>query len=95
MVRATATVEEHDSISFCLVSLPKSHAIYYAILLSFFLLRHMTTGSYFVRRVCVEYAIDPQPDAKWKTVKAFSVLAPLLGGLGELPFIDLILNVFV
>jgi hypothetical protein len=36
-----------------------------------------------VRRVCVEYAIDPQPDAKWKTVKAFSVLAPLLGGLGK------------
>ena len=37
-------------------------------------------GNLFVRQVCVGYPDGSEIDSKWKTVRAFSVMAPLLGG---------------
>jgi hypothetical protein len=36
---------------------------------------------YQVKQVCTAYSGDVNIDAKWKTVRAFSIMAPLLGGL--------------
>ena len=42
------------------------------------------TGSdatFFVREVCNSYSNDIEIDAKWKTVRAFSIMAPIIGSI--------------
>lgn len=38
-------------------------------------------GRIFVRDVCVDYPNGTEVDSKWKTVRAFSIITPVLGGL--------------
>jgi hypothetical protein len=38
-------------------------------------------GRIFIRDVCVDYPSGTEIDSKWKTVRAFSIIAPVLGGL--------------
>jgi hypothetical protein len=38
-------------------------------------------GKYFVRDVCVDYPSGTDLDSEWKTVRAFTIITPVIGGL--------------
>jgi hypothetical protein len=44
-------------------------------------LQETFNGKYVVREVCVDYPSGTEVDSKWKTVRAFSIITPVIGGL--------------